>query len=96
MIGLVSLAISLAACATSDRLPPVDPRSADVAVTLPAKPAGLASCFRRAFPAIPDRDLTRADVVEIIGGAKVLDRRKSRCGALASSWIDAVERDFAR
>ncbi len=65
-------------------------------MTLPAAPADVGPCLQRAFPEIPDRALTRADVVRIIGTAKVLDRAKSACGARAVAWIDAVRRELAR
>lgn len=65
-------------------------------MTLPRPPADLDACFRVAFPDVPPRDLTAADVVRIIGRAKVLDRTKSACGLRAQAWIDAVERTFAK
>ncbi|MGW5960377.1 hypothetical protein [Methylorubrum thiocyanatum] len=81
---------------TSD-LPPVDPRlGADIRVTLPMPPEGVGPCLRRSFPEIPDRALTRADVVRIIGQAKVLDRAKTACGERAVRWIEDVRATFAR
>ncbi|MGU3387310.1 hypothetical protein ACLBYG_22560 [Methylobacterium sp. D53M] len=65
-------------------------------MTLPEPPADVATCLKRSFPEIPDRDLTTADVVRIIGRAKVLDRAKTACGLRALAWIDAVRRDFAK
>lgn len=67
-----------------------------VRVTLPAAPDGVAECLRQAFPEIPDRALTKRDVVRIIGEAKALDRAKTACGARAVFWIDSVRRDLAR
>ena len=90
------LAPSLAACVTSDAAPPIDPSVASIAVTLPPPPVEVEPCLRQAFPEIPDRALTRADVVRIIGRAKVLDRAKVRCGERAIAWIEAVRRDFAK
>lgn len=92
----LSLATSLAACAHSEP-PPVLGTAApdDIRVTLPASPQDVAPCLKRAFPDVPDRDLSTADVVRIIGQAKVLDRAKSRCGLRAVDWINAVRRDFA-
>ncbi|MGU3668196.1 hypothetical protein ACLBX9_28760 [Methylobacterium sp. A49B] len=63
---------------------------------MPEPPEGVAACLREAFPDIPDRSLTRADVVRIIGRAKVLDRSKAACGERALAWIAAVRRDFAK
>ena len=89
---LLALACSatLAGCVRPDRPTP------EVRVTLPEPPSGLEACFRKAFPEIPDRELTTRDVVRIVGGAKVLDRAKSACGRRAASWIDAVRRDLGR
>ncbi|MDF9789336.1 hypothetical protein M2440_000037 [Methylorubrum extorquens] len=39
---------------------------------------------------------TRADIVRIIGTAKVLDRAKTRCGERALAWNHAVRRDLAK
>lgn len=64
-------------------------------VTLPEAPDGIEPCLREAFPEIPDRPLSRADVVGIIARAKVLDRNKTACGERALAWIVAVRRDFA-
>lgn len=77
--------------------PAIDPAApTDIRVTLPAPPAEVAACLRTSFPAIPDRDLTTADVVRIIGRARVQDRAKTACGQRALAWIDAVQRDFAK
>ncbi|MGU3663596.1 hypothetical protein ACLBX9_05340 [Methylobacterium sp. A49B] len=65
-------------------------------MTLPDPPEGVAACLLETFPNIPDRSLTRADVVRIIGRAKVLDRSKAACGERAVAWISAVRRDFAK
>lgn len=92
----VCLATCLAGCATSDGPAVVDPRAPGIRVTLPDAPADVGPCLRQAFPEIPDRTLTRADVVRIIGAAKVMDRAKTACGARALAWIDAVRRDLAR
>jgi hypothetical protein len=69
---------------------------ADIRVTLPEPPAGVAACLKRSFPEIPDRDLSTGDVVRLIGRAKTLDRSKAACGARALAWIEAVRRDFAK
>lgn len=89
---------TLGACAPSGT-PPVDPSlGAAVAyrVTLPPPPDGVEACLRQAFPEIPDRPLTRADMVRITGAAIVLDRAKTACGLRAAAWITAVRRDLAR
>lgn len=65
-------------------------------MTLPPPPEGVEACLRQAFPEIPDRALTRADVVRIVADAIVQDRAKTRCGQRAMAWIAAVRRDFAR
>ena len=96
LLASVSLATCLTACVHSDGPAAVDPRAPDFRVTLPAPPEGVAECMRAAFPEIPDRALTRADVVRIIGQAKVLDRSKQACGERAVAWITAVRRDIAR
>ena len=97
-MALACLGISLGGCASfSDAPPAIDPAApADIRVTLPAPPKGIEACVRASFPDIPDRSLTRGDVVRIIGRAKTLDRQKARCGARAQAWIDAVRRDFAK
>ncbi|MCJ2068670.1 hypothetical protein MKK75_07620 [Methylobacterium sp. J-030] len=97
-MALACLAIGLGGCASSSIEPPaIDPAApADIRVTLPAPPDGVEACVRASFPDIPDRSLTRADVVRIIGRAKVLDRQKRRCSERAQAWIDAVQRDFAK
>jgi len=93
----VSLGISLGACARSEPVPALDLAApADIRVTLPPPPAGIAACLARPFPAIPDRDLTTGDVVGIVGGAKQLDRVKTACGRRALTWVEAVRRDFAK
>ena len=80
----------LAACEHSSGAGP------SVRITLPQPPDGVAECLRRSFPEIPDRALTKRDVVRIIGEAKVLDRAKTACGARAVFWIDSVLRNLAR
>ena len=92
------LGFGLSACASFRASPPaVDPLApADIRVTLPVAPEGIEACVRARFPDIPDRSLTRGDVVRIIGRAKILDRSKAACGARAQAWIDAVRRDFAK
>ena len=92
------LGFGLSACASfRAELPAIDPAApADIRVTLPAPPEGAAACLRETFPEIPDRSLTRDDVVRIIGRAKVLDRAKAACGERALTWIAAVRRDFAK
>jgi hypothetical protein len=92
------LAISAGGCASFRVAPPaIDPLApADIRVTLPEPPEGVAACLRESFPDIPDRSLTRGDVVRIIGRAKVLDRAKAACGGRALTWIEAVRRDFAK
>lgn len=98
MIACASIATCLAGCVTSNGgPPPIDPRlGADIRVTLPAPPEDVAPCLRQAFPEIPDRALTRADVVRIIGQAKVQDRVKTACGLRAVAWIEAVRKTYAR
>ncbi|GJD92947.1 hypothetical protein [Methylobacterium iners] len=81
---------------TSDGPAVVDPLAPSHRITLPAPPEGVAECLRQAFPEIPDRALTKGDVVRIIGAAKVLDRSKTACGARAVTWIEAVRRELAR
>ncbi len=88
------IATSLAACATSDGPAPV--AGLGYRVTLPEPPEGVEACLRRAFPEIPDRALSKADVVRIIGEAKVLDRSKTACGERAVTWIREVRRDLAK
>jgi hypothetical protein len=96
LLASACLATCLAGCVTSD-LPPVDPRlGADIRITLPMPPEDVGPCLRRSFPEIPDRALTRADVVRIIGQAKVLDRAKTACGERAVRWIEDVRATFAR
>ena len=90
------LAICLAGCVGSDGPPAIDPRAPSIRITLPAAPDGVGACLGRAFPEIPDRALTRADIVRIVGAAKVLDRAKTACGARAVAWIDAVRHELAR
>lgn len=63
---------------------------------LPPVPADLAACFARAFPEIPDRALSRADVVRILANAKLLDRAKSACGERALAWAADVQREYGR
>ena len=65
-------------------------------MTLPPAPEGVAPCLQRAFPDIPDRVLTKADIVRIVGQAKVLDRAKTACGMRAVAWIEQVRRTYAR
>ncbi|MGU3539956.1 hypothetical protein [Methylobacterium sp. A54F] len=78
---------------------PVDPSlGAAVAyrVTLPPPPADVEACLRKAFPEIPDRDLTTRDTVRILGRAIVQDKAKTACGLRAVAWINRVRADFAR
>ena len=96
MIACASIAILAAGCVSSDGPAVVDPSAPSHRVTLPAPPDGVAECLRQTFPEIPDRPLTKADVVRIIGAAKVLDRSTTACGARAVTWIDAVRRELAR
>lgn len=85
----------LGACARSEPAV-IDPAApADIRVTLPPFPTDLGGCAAEAFPSIPDRDLTVADTAGIIGAAKILDRRKTRCLRRAVTWAEAVRRDFA-
>ncbi len=97
-MAFACLGFGLSACAGSkDFVPAIDPAApAQIRVTMPAPPEGIEACVRPSFPDIPDRSLTRADVVRIIGRAKILDRSKAACGARAQAWIAAVRRDFAR
>lgn len=85
------LATCLAGCVTSE-----GPNGAAVRVTLPPPPEGVAECLRASFPEIPDRALSRSDVLRIIGEAKLQDRAKTACGLRAVTWIDRVSRDLAR
>ncbi|WP_156394296.1 hypothetical protein [Methylobacterium sp. Leaf94] len=89
-IAAALLATTLGACEHSSGAGP------DVRVALPPAPDGVAECLRRSFPKIPDRALTKRDVVQLIGEAKALDRAKTACGARALFWIDSVRRDLAR
>ena len=91
-----SIATCLAGCVDSDGPPAIDPRAPGIRITLPAAPDGVGACLGRAFPEIPDRALTRADIVRIVGAAKILDRAKTACGARAVTWIDDVRRELAR
>ncbi len=93
---LASIATCLAGCVTSDGPAPVDPVLGGYRVTLPEAPDGVEACLTRAFPEIPDRVLTKADVARVIGEAKALDRVKSACGLQALAWIGAVRADLAR
>lgn len=96
-MALVSTVVWLGACAHSELVPALDVSApADIRVTLPAPPADVGACLRRSFPEIPDRALTTADVVRIIGRAKIQDRTKTACGLRALAWIEAVRRDFAK
>lgn len=81
----------LAGCATSEKTLTLETR-----VTLPEPPAGIEACLHREFPEIPDRALTKQDVVRIIGQAKVIDRAKTACGERARKWIELVDRDFSK
>ncbi|WP_187275165.1 hypothetical protein [Methylobacterium sp. WL120] len=90
------LAICLAGCEHSDGPAAIDPRAPGIRITLPAAPDDVGPCLQRAFPEIPDRALTRADIVRIVGAAKILDRAKTACGTRAVAWIDAVRRELAR
>ncbi|WP_158684236.1 hypothetical protein [Methylobacterium sp. 285MFTsu5.1] len=90
---------SLAACATSEGPAPVSPLVAAhdaYRVTLPPAPEGVEPCLRKAFPEIPDRALTRRDIVRIVGEAKVQDHAKTACGLRALEWIRRVRSDLAR
>ncbi|MGU3386931.1 hypothetical protein ACLBYG_20640 [Methylobacterium sp. D53M] len=92
------LGFGLSGCASFRAGPPaINPLApADIRVTLPEPPEGVTDCLRQSFPEIPDRSLTRGDVVRIIGRAKVLDRAKVACGGRALAWIEAVRREFAK
>ncbi|WP_267361537.1 MULTISPECIES: hypothetical protein [unclassified Methylobacterium] len=92
------LGFGLSACAGSKGLvPAIDPAApTEIRVTLPAPPEGIEACVRASFPDIPDRSLTRSDVIRIIGRAKVLDRSKAACAERAQAWIAAVRRDFSK
>ncbi|KQP33836.1 hypothetical protein ASF49_08185 [Methylobacterium sp. Leaf104] len=63
---------------------------------LPPVPADLTACFARAFPEIPDRALSRADVVRIIATAKLTDRAKTACGERLLAWASDVQREYGR
>lgn len=95
-IAAALLATTLAACATSDGPAPVSQLAPSIQITLPKAPADVDACLRRAFPEIPDRALTKTDVVRIIGEAKILDRAKSACGLRAVAWIDDVSHTYAK
>ncbi|WP_267355552.1 MULTISPECIES: hypothetical protein [unclassified Methylobacterium] len=97
-MALAFLTTWLGGCASfRDEPPAIDPAApTEIRVTLPAPPEGIKACVRASFPDIPDRSLTRGDVVRIIGRAKVLDREKARCSDRALAWIAAVRRDFAK
>ncbi|WP_158509766.1 hypothetical protein [Methylobacterium sp. AMS5] len=65
-------------------------------MTLPQPPEGVEACLRKEFPEIPEKALTKADVMRITAEAVVLDRAKTQCGLRAVEWISRVRRDFAR
>lgn len=65
-------------------------------IYLPATPQHLSACFKKAFPDIPDRDLTKQDIVQIIGRAKVLNRVKTACGEQALHWIESVQSSYGK
>lgn len=91
LLASVLITTSLGACVTSEgALTP------SMRITLPAAPDDVSVCLRREFPEIPDRALTKADVVRIIGEAKVLDRTKTACGLRAVQWIESVSRTYSR
>lgn len=81
---------------TSSGPAPVDPVLGGYRVTLPEVPDGVEACLARAFPEIPDRALTKADVARLIGEAKALDRAKTACGSRALVWIAEVRAQLAR
>lgn len=83
------IAVSLAACDPSE-LPD------NYRITLPTKPPAVQDCFKREFPDIPDRALTKRDIVRIIGEAKLLDRAKTACGEQATRWIERVVDKYAK
>lgn len=86
----------LGACARSEP-PALEPSARpDIRVTLPPFPTDVRSCADEPFPTIPDRDLSIADTAGIVGSAKLLDRRKTRCLRRAVTWAEAVRRDFAK
>ncbi|SDA12822.1 hypothetical protein SAMN02799622_00821 [Methylobacterium sp. UNC378MF] len=81
----------------SEPVPALDVSApAEIRVILPEPPSDVAACLKRSFPEIPDRALSTADVVRIIGRAKIQDRAKTACGLRALAWIEAVHRDFAK
>lgn len=86
---------ALGACAEREVLPAVTV-DASPRVTLAGPPAGVPACLKVPFPILPDRDLTRFDVLRIIGEAEILDAAKTACGLRAVRWIDTVRRDLAR
>lgn len=94
MIASALIATSLGACVTSNVPAPLT--GTGIRVTLPSAPEGVEACLKRSFPEIPDRALTKGDVVRIIGEAKVLDRAKSACGQRAVDWIQDVRGTYAR
>lgn len=95
-IAAALLTTTLAACATSDGPAPVSQLAPSIQITLPKAPDGVDECLRREFPEIPDRALTKADVMRIIGEAKILDRAKSLCGMRAVEWIRDVETTYSK
>lgn len=65
-------------------------------VTLPTPLEGVEACLRKAFPEIPDKDLTTREMIRILGKAIVQDKAKTACGLRAVAWIERVRRDLAR
>lgn len=86
----------LAGCVGSERPAPLDLRAPEIRISLPTAPEGVGPCLAREFPEIPDRALTRADLMRIIGEAKIRDRAKAACGARAVAWIEKVRAAYAR
>lgn len=95
-IACALIATSLVGCAHSDGAAPVSQLAPSIRISLPDAPAGVAECLHKEFPDIPDRALTRRDVIRIVGEAKVLDRTKTACGDRAVNWIETVLGSYAR
>lgn len=96
LLASALIATSLGACEHSSGPAAVDPRGPSFRITLPAEPTDVEVCLKHSFPEIPDRALSKADVVRIIGEAKVLDRVKSSCGMRAVDWIRDVRKELGR
>lgn len=81
MLAAIAVACLVAGC-NEDDLP--EPR-----VKLPHAPAYYVACFKKQVK-IPDRDLTRAETVQLIASLKRSDLNKSECGRGVIAWYDSV------